>query len=76
MEVLVAALLVVVVIEAMLLYRFKRRADLLKEAMERDRATFMRQGHPAPKGRPPEPTVGGTPGKKPSPPAPEEREGS
>lgn len=64
MELLVAALLVVVVVEAMLVYRFKRRADLLKQAMERDRAVFMREGHPAQKGRPPEPTVGATPTRK------------
>lgn len=54
MEVLVAALLVVIVIEAMVIYRFKRRADLLKQTMERDRAVFMRGGRPPPANRSPE----------------------
>ena len=58
MEYLVVALLVVVVVEAMLVFRFKRRADLLKSTMERDRETLMRKGHPATRGRPPEPVVG------------------
>lgn len=54
MEVLVAVLVVVIVIEAMVIYRFKRRADLLQQTMERDRAMFMRGGHPPPASRPPE----------------------
>lgn len=68
MEFVVAVLVVIVILEGLVIYRFKRRADLLKETMERDRATLMRTGHPPGKGRPPEPTVAADRGPRRAPP--------
>lgn len=47
-EFLVLILTVVMVLEAFLIIRFKRKCDLLRETMERDRQIMMRDAGPFP----------------------------